>query len=80
MDLCQNKVAAQFAFPRAATPIADRRMTLEIQCRESATYSSDLLGLGTGRGRAGATEKKYLLSDNHTQLIQEIDRKLDSEG
>jgi hypothetical protein len=80
MEFCQNQLAARFAFPETAAPVADRRMTLEIQCRDVATYSSDLRGIGTGRGRVGASEKKFMLCDNHSQLFQEIDRELVGEG
>ncbi len=80
MATCENKVAATHAFPPNSMPIADRRMTLTIQCRDSAEYSSSLRGIGTGRQRTGADTRVFSLCENHRRLYEQIDLELVQEA
>jgi len=61
-------------------PVEDRRMTLEIQCLESASHTSSLQGVGTGKLRKGGVAAKFDLCENHNELFQQIDRELVQEG
>jgi hypothetical protein len=80
MAPCENKKAAAHAFPRGPTPVEDRRMTLELQCREDAKYTSTLKGVGKGRQREGAAIASFDLCENHNQLFQMVDRELVEDG
>jgi hypothetical protein len=55
-------------------------MTLELQCRESATTIGHLRGAGGGRTREGSAVKDFYLCDNHAQLFQQVDSELIQEG
>lgn len=76
MATCENAVAATHAFPRDSMPAADRRMTLTIQCRDAAEYSSSLRGIGTSRHREGAGIRTFGLCENHRRLYEQIDIEL----
>ena len=76
MTTCENVVAAVHAFPPDSMPAADRRMTLTIQCRYPAEYTSNLRGVGVGRARAGAQSASFLLCENHRRLYEQIDSEL----
>jgi hypothetical protein len=76
MAACENKIAAIHAFPPDSQPAADRRMTLTIQCREPAEYSSSFRGVGTSRHRDGAQIRVFGLCENHRQLFEQIDSEL----
>lgn len=76
MATCENTTAATHAFPRNSMPFADRRMTLTIQCRDPAEYSSSLRGVGTSRHREGAGVRSFALCDNHRRLYEQIDIEL----
>jgi hypothetical protein len=80
MVTCENQKAAHHALPRGPAPVEDRRITLELQCREPANYSSTLKGVGTGRERKGAAIATFSLCENHNQLFQAIDAELVEEG
>ena len=55
-------------------------MTLEYHCGDSGAYISTLLGVGTGKSRAGASVAAFPLCENHTQVVLQIDRELVEEG
>ncbi len=55
-------------------------MTLEYQCRESATYASTLKGMGTGKDRHGGSIATFNLCENHNQLFQMVDSELVEDG
>ena len=80
MPVCQNTVAAEYAFPATAGPVMDRRMTLTLPCREEATSTSDLLSASNGRTRQGAAIKTFYLCENHASLYSQIDRELIEDG
>ena len=80
VSVCENRAAAAYAFPRGPASIEDRRMTLDLACRERAEYNSTLLGVGTGRSRAGAQPKSFGLCENHAELLEQIDRELVQDG
>jgi hypothetical protein len=80
VTVCENRVAALYAFPRGPASIEDRRMTLDLPCRERADYTSSLLGVGQGKGRAGAVAKSFSLCENHAELFEQIDRELIQDG
>ena len=80
MPQCQVQSVSLFAFPKGPASIEDRRMTLDTACRESATHSAKLLGIGAGRSRKGAAAKEFLLCENHSQLIAQIDGELMEDG
>lgn len=76
MTMCENKVAAAHAFPPDSMPAADRRMTLTIQCRDPAEYTTSLRGVGTNRQRDGAQVRVFQLCENHRRLYEQIDTEL----
>jgi hypothetical protein len=76
MPVCENKIAASHAFPPDSMPAADRRMTLTIQCRDPAEYSSSLKGVGGSRHRDGAQVRVFSLCENHRRLYEQIDIEL----
>jgi hypothetical protein len=80
MPACENKKAAAYALPRGPRPVEDRRMTLDIQCREDAGYTSTLKGVGTGKQRTGGPIANFNLCENHNELFQQIDMELGQEG
>lgn len=80
MTGCQNVLAAQFALPEKSMPVRDRAITLRLACTDSASYSSNFLGLGTGKGRVGGASQTFQLCDNHSQLFVQIDNELVQEG
>lgn len=80
MVTCQNRLAAQFAFPTTAAAVADRMVTLSIPCHEEAGATSELRSAAGGRARQGATAKTYYLCPNHSDLFVEIDRELIQDG
>jgi hypothetical protein len=80
MVACENQKAAAHALPRGPMPVEDRRMTLELQCREDATYTSTLKGVGAGKERKGAAIAAFELCENHNQLFQMVDKELVEEG
>lgn len=80
MVACENKVAAVHAFPPNSGPAADRKMTLTIQCRDPAEYSSSLRGVGKGRQREGAETRVFGLCENHRRLYEQIDLELVQEA
>jgi hypothetical protein len=80
MAVCENKRAANHAFPRGPPPVEDRRMTLELQCRETATHTSTLMGLGTGKKRTGGVVATFGLCENHNELFQMVDQELVEDG
>jgi hypothetical protein len=55
-------------------------MTLELQCREDATYASTLVGVGKGKQRTGGVAATFKLCENHSQLFQMVDQELVEEG
>jgi hypothetical protein len=57
-------------------PVADRKMTLTIQCRDASEYSSNLRGVGKGRLREGAVPRTFGLCENHRRLYEQIDFEL----
>jgi hypothetical protein len=80
MATCQNQLASKHVFPRGPTPVEDRRMTLELQCRENGTHLSHFTGLGTNKSRAGATVREFYLCENHSQLFTMVNTELMEEG
>jgi hypothetical protein len=60
--------------------VRDRSMTLDLPCHETATYASEMTGLGTGRARTGAARQRFELCENHSQLFAQIDRELVQDG
>ena len=76
MAACENVAAANFAFPPNSMPVADRRMTLTIQCRDPAEFTSTLRGVGAGRHREGAQTRVFKLCENHRRLYEQIDFEL----
>lgn len=76
MATCENVVAATHAFPPDSMPASDRRMTLTIQCRDQAEYTSNLRGIGVGRRREGAQARNFGLCENHRRLYEQIDLEL----
>lgn len=55
-------------------------MTLGAPCRETATYSTKVLGTAGGPARTGAPLKEFVLCENHSQLVEQIDRELIDDG
>jgi hypothetical protein len=55
-------------------------MSLDTNCREGATWSAKLLAASGGRGRKGAPPREFLLCENHSQLVAQVDRELMEEG
>jgi hypothetical protein len=55
-------------------------MSLDTPCREEARFSAKLLGLAGGRPRKGAVAKDFLLCENHSQLVTQIDGELIEDG
>ncbi|MCI4358799.1 MAG: hypothetical protein L3J99_07255 [Thermoplasmata archaeon] len=80
MSVCQNTVAAEYAFPPTAGPVMDRRMTLTLPCREEATSTSELSSASNGRTRKGAALKTFYLCENHASLYSQIDTELVEDG
>jgi hypothetical protein len=80
MATCENVVAATYAFPPGPMPVADRRMTLTIQCHDSAEYSSSLRGVGAGKRRDGGLPRNFGLCENHRRLYEQIDSELVQEA
>lgn len=80
MAICENRVAAIHAFPPSSAPVADRRMTLTLQCHDLAEYSNSLRGIGTSRHREGAQARVFGLCENHTRLYEQIDLELVQEA
>ena len=80
MPQCQIQSAAAYAFARGSTPVEDRRMTLEMNCREPAVSSAQLLGAAGGRARKGASARGFTLCENHSELVAQIDRELVEDG
>jgi hypothetical protein len=76
MATCENVTAATYAFPRDSMPVADRKMTLTIQCRDAVEYTSNLRGTGKGRTREGAQPRNFGLCENHRRLFEQIDFEL----
>lgn len=76
MAPCENKAAAIHAFPPNSMPVADRRMTLTLDCREPAEYSSSLRGVGMNRRRDGGQVRVFQLCENHSRLYEQIDLEL----
>lgn len=56
--------------------VADRRVTLAIQCNDPAEYISRLRGVGSSRLREGAQVRDFALCDNHRRLYEQIDDEL----
>ena|SRR5579862_2997946 len=76
MTICENRTAARHAFPQDAMPVADRRMTLDLQCQDSAEYASSLKGVGRDRLRDGGSVVAFGLCENHRRLYEQIDIEL----
>jgi len=76
MPSCENIVASQHAFPKNAMPVADRRMTLTIQCHEPAEFTSSLRGVGHPLDRQGGLVRAFSLCENHRRLYEQIDLEL----
>jgi len=55
-------------------------MSLNTVCREDATYSAKLGGSSTGKARQGAPVKEFLLCENHSQLVSQVDADLKDDG
>jgi hypothetical protein len=54
-------------------------MSLATNCPEPATYSNQLLGASAGPARKNAPVKEFLLCENHSQLVAQVDRELGEE-
>ncbi|MCI4318947.1 MAG: hypothetical protein L3K23_02300 [Thermoplasmata archaeon] len=80
MTQCQVQAATKFALPPSAMPVHDRRMSLETACREEATYSLKLLGGVGDRHRTGAPVREFVVCENHSQLVTQVDRELMEDG
>jgi hypothetical protein len=80
MPTCENRKAATHALPRGPNPVEDRRMTLELPCDQDASYTATLKGVGTGKQRTGGTTQAFALCDNHSGLMEQIDKELIEEG
>lgn len=80
MSACQIQAAARFGFPRGPTAVEDRRMSLDTNCREEASYSTKLFKATTDRARKGAPVQEFHLCENHSQLVAQVDRELFEEG
>lgn len=80
MSQCENRTAFHYAFPPNSSAVNGRSMTLEIQCREPAEYSTTVVGVGSGRARAGAEHGTFALCVNHSQLMEQMDREMVDEG
>lgn len=79
MPECQVRAASRFAFPRGPTAVEDRRMSLEMLCREDATESCGLLSAASGRQRNNGTVQQFNLCQNHAQLMTQVDGELVNE-
>jgi len=55
-------------------------MTLEMECREPATYTAKMSSAAKGRSRVGSVVQDFLLCENHAQLVVQVDRELLEEG
>ncbi|MCI4368759.1 MAG: hypothetical protein L3K09_04270 [Thermoplasmata archaeon] len=62
------------------TSVEDRRMSLDANCREEATYSVKLGGTTAGKSRQGAAVKEFFVCENHGQLLTQVDGELPEEG
>jgi hypothetical protein len=80
MAQCQIQTASTHAFPKGSASVEDRRMTLQMNCREPATYTARMLGAANGRSRVGSSPRDFLLCENHAQLVAQVDRELVEEG
>jgi hypothetical protein len=80
MAHCQVQSVSPHSFPKGATSVEGRRMSLDTACREEAVFSAKLLSTAGGRARKGAAVKEFLLCENHSQLVSQIDRELIEEG
>ncbi|HEV8050187.1 MAG TPA: hypothetical protein VGP88_06295 [Thermoplasmata archaeon] len=80
MAQCQIEPASAYAFPRGPAPVEDRQMSLAGRCRESATYSANLRGAARARGANASTAREFVLCENHSQLVAQVDRELVEEG
>jgi hypothetical protein len=80
MKECQIQPASRHALPLAASSVHDRRISLFTVCHEEATYQTKLKGAAQGRMREGATPYEFVLCQNHSQLITQIDTELLEDG
>jgi hypothetical protein len=80
MPHCQVQQVSPHSFPKGPASVEGRRMSLDTACREDAVFSAKLLSTVGGRGRKGAVAKEFLLCENHSQLVSQIDRELIEEG
>ncbi|MCI4347494.1 MAG: hypothetical protein L3J97_02600 [Thermoplasmata archaeon] len=55
-------------------------MSLDTICREEATHAAKLGGLTTGHDRKGSPVREFLLCENHSQLMSQVDRELIEDG
>jgi hypothetical protein len=77
---CQIDSASRHALPPTAMPVQDRKMSLDTACREEATYSAKLGGLSKGHDRKGSPVREFVLCENHSQLMTQVDRELMEDG
>jgi hypothetical protein len=80
MVQCQIQTATRYAFPKGPASVEDRRMSLDSVCREGATYSVQLRSTSGGKTRQGAVPKEFLVCENHSQLVSQVDRELTEDG
>jgi hypothetical protein len=80
MGQCQVQSVSLHAFPKGHASVQGRRMSLDSPCREGAVFSAKLLSATGGPSRKGATARVFLLCENHSQLVSQIDRELLEEG
>jgi len=55
-------------------------MSLATKCRETAAYSAQMRGAAKSMGAAAAAAREFLLCENHSQLVSQVDRELVEEG
>ena len=80
MPTCDVQRTSLHAFPQRSSSVLDRQMSLGAPCRETATHSTKTLGASAGPARAGAPIKEFLLCENHSQLVVQIDQELMDDG
>jgi hypothetical protein len=55
-------------------------MALDTSCHEDGTYSVQMLGAAAGRSRKGSAAREFVLCENHSQLVAQVDGELMEEG
>ena len=55
-------------------------MSLGFPCHETATFTTKLRSGSFGPARQGAPVREFLLCENHSQLVTQVDQELIEDG